>query len=189
MVTGIKIFLSIIMIALVAYLANMLINDIKGPIEYDTESKARKAETVEKLKDLRTAQLFYKRKNRTFSGDMDSLITFVKTDSIRFLKAIGDPNDSTVVTKKEERYVSVLDSLYDGDSMRVNNMQYIPYTDKKKFNIEQGQIEKNKVKVKVFEISTDLNTIFDGLNKKYFDPNELLKVGSMTEASTAGNWE
>ena len=51
-------------------------------------------------------------------------------------------------------------------------------------------IEKGKVTVQVFEISATYGDVFNGLdakNKKY-DLNNLLKVGSMSEASLNGNW-
>ena len=58
------------------------------------------------------------------------------------------------------------------------------------YNIDAGEIEKGKVIVQVFEISTTYGTIFTGLDakNKSYNLNSLLKVGSMQEASLNGNW-
>ncbi len=42
-----------------------------------------------------------------------------------------------------------------------------------------GKIEKGNVMVNVFEV----------VDTKPFDPKQVLKVGSMTEPTNAGNWE
>jgi hypothetical protein len=59
------------------------------------------------------------------------------------------------------------------------------------YSINAGQVEKGKVIVQVFEISTTYGSVFAGLdaeNKKY-ELDALLKVGSMSEASLNGNWK
>ena len=51
-------------------------------------------------------------------------------------------------------------------------------------------VEKGKVVVQVFEISTTYGAVFTGLDaeNKSFELGNLLKVGSMDEASLNGNW-
>ena len=58
------------------------------------------------------------------------------------------------------------------------------------YSVDAGMVEKGKVVVQVFEISTTYGTIFSGLDakNKSFELGNLLKVGSMDEASLNGNW-
>ena len=59
------------------------------------------------------------------------------------------------------------------------------------YNIDAGQVEKGNVIVQIFEISTNYETVFTGLDakNKSYELDALLKVGSMTEASLNGNWK
>ena len=51
-------------------------------------------------------------------------------------------------------------------------------------------IEKNKVNVNVFEASAKFADVYNGLKTRNEDVDleEVLKVGSMTEPITTGNW-
>ena len=72
----------------------------------------------------------------------------------------------------------------------IKQLQYIPYTENKSYEIDAGSIEKGKVIVRVFEVSVQYEDVLIGLdaeNKKY-DLQDHLKVGSMSEASLNGNW-
>ena len=72
----------------------------------------------------------------------------------------------------------------------IKQLQYIPYTENKSYEIDAGSIEKGKVIVQVFEVSAQYGDILIGLdaeNKKY-DLQGHLRVGSMSEASLNGNW-
>ena len=65
----------------------------------------------------------------------------------------------------------------------------IPYTNEL-YSINSGMIEKGKVIVQVFEISSSYRSIFTGLDaeNRSYNLDDLLKVGSMDEASLNGNW-
>ena len=69
----------------------------------------------------------------------------------------------------------------------MSELHLIPNTDYE-YNINAGIIEKGKVLVQVFEISTEYEKILSGLTGKNIDKNKVLKVGSMSEVSLNGNW-
>jgi len=71
--SAIRLILNLLLIAAVAFLGWKLVNDIKGPIQFETEKNIRKSATVEKLKEIRTAQIMYKRKYGEYAGDLDTL--------------------------------------------------------------------------------------------------------------------
>ena len=59
-----------------------------------------------------------------------------------------------------------------------------------RYSIEAGNIEKGKVIVQVFEVSTTYGTFLKGIdaNNKGIDLEDIIRVGSMSEASINGNW-
>ena len=66
----------------------------------------------------------------------------------------------------------------------------MPYSEGESFNIESGDIEKGKVIVQVFEVSTTFGTFLKGIdaNNKGIDLDDIIRVGSMSDASINGNW-
>jgi len=182
------------LMALVVYTGTRFYEALKEPIEFDVESKKRKSSAVQRLKDIRKAQEAWKKKNGSYTASLDSLVDMVKIDSFKVVTAIGDKNDSLAVARRQVKevvsYIMISDSLYDGDIARIDKMKYVPFTTPPvPFEAYQGEIVKNTVDVKVFEVSTPYTTLYNGLDDEYYDTGDILRVGSKTEASTAGNWE
>jgi hypothetical protein len=81
----------------------------------------------------------------------------------------------------------------------VDDLKYVPFTERQKFSLAAGIIEKGGVDVNVFEASVLYEVYLKGLDeqmvinliasKEQIERYPGLKVGSMTEASTDGNWE
>ncbi len=203
--------ITLILIPVNIILAFFVYNSISSEVEFNKIAKERIAENVQKLKDLRTLQIAFKRENEAFADNFNSLMNFLQNDSTRIVKMEG-VNDTLIdgeeisdelalklgLIKRDTIYVSAMESIFDENYINsrdnnypfdVNSLNIIPFTNKQ-YNIDANVIEKGKVSVQVFEISATYKDIFNGLdaeNKKY-DLNSLLKVGSMTEASLNGNW-
>ena len=73
----------------------------------------------------------------------------------------------------------------------VKEMPIIPFSGGKEFDIQAGEIEKGKTKVKVFEVKASFKDIFNGMDVKNegVDLEEYMILGSMTEPTTNGNWD
>lgn len=169
-----KIVLTVVIIGLCVWLFMI----IREPIRFAEERERRYARVIERLKDIRTAQITYKNVYNRYTGSFDTLIQFVKTDSIPVVRQIGNPDDTTQVVIRDTIMVSVRDSLFPGN-YPVDSLRYIPFTDGSMFKLDAGTVEKGNVQIPVFEaVDTDP-----------FDPNKQLKVGSMTEPTNSGNWE
>jgi hypothetical protein len=74
-------------------LGYLLVDSISQPIRFQHEQRARYNRTIERLKDIRTAQLAYRSVYGEFTGSFDTLINFVKNDSFRVVMAIGFEDD------------------------------------------------------------------------------------------------
>ena len=174
--------------------------------DFQEEANFRKSAVIQDLKDIRTAQIAFKDKYRVYAGDFNSLLSFVKNDSLAVVKAIGETPDSLTedqaliegIISRDTVFVPVYQTIYNQDYLDTRDSRFpfdleklslVPFSDET-FSIESGNIEKGKVVVQVFEISTTFGTFLNGLDatNKGIDLDNTLRVGSMSDASINGNW-
>ena len=196
--TVIKIVLSIIIIIL----AYLVYESIMRPLRFNRAVEAREAKVIERLEDIRNSQQFYKKLNEKYAGNFDTLIHFLEVGEIPVVKMIPDPDDTTFTKTITDTlgYVSVADSLFSKRKhFSLDSIRYIPYSGKKPFEINAGSIERGGLKVSVFEVRAHYRDFLKGLEKQLIinlikskediERYPGLKVGSMEEPSTDGNWE
>jgi len=174
--------------------------------EFQEETNLRKLAVIQDLKDIRTAQIAFKDKYRVYAGDFNSLLSFVKNDSLAVVKAIGETPDSLTedqallagIISRDTVFVPVYQTIFNKDYLDTRDSRFpfdleklsmVPFSDET-FNIESGNIEKGKVVVQVFEVSTTYGTFLNGLDatNKGIDLDNIIRVGSMSDASINGNW-
>lgn len=174
--------------------------------EFQEETNYRKSAVIQDLKDIRTAQIAFKDKYRVYASDFNSLLSFVKNDSLAVVKAIGETPDSLTedqallagIISRDTVFVPVYQTIYNQDYLDTRDSRFpfdlemlsmVPFSDET-FSIESGNIEKGKVVVQVFEVSTTFGTFLNGLDatNKGIDLDNTLRVGSMSDASINGNW-
>ena len=102
---------------------------------------------------------------------------------------------------RDTTYSNIIASLFEGkfDENTINNIAVVPFSDGKMFEVEVNSTEKNGMIIPMFEVRAHYNVFLEGLNKQekinLIDLQEKLekypglKVGSVTEPSTTGNWE
>jgi hypothetical protein len=196
--TIVKVVLSIIIVVL----AYLIYESIMRPVRFNSATSAREAKVIKRLMDLRTSQQFYKREYNRYTKSFDTLITFLTKGEIPVIKIIPDPNDTTFTKTISDTlgYVKVADSLFHKRTNFVlDSLRYIPFAGGEQFEIAAGQIDRSGIKVSVFEIKAHYSTFLKGLDrqlvtnliksKEDIERYPGLKVGSMDEASTDGNWE
>jgi hypothetical protein len=203
----------LLFIAAVA-LAYFIYQSIQRPIVFDKERTARYSATIERLKDIRKAQIAFREVNGRFTGDWDTLINFVKYDSLRIVRRIGTLTDSMVEKGITERRAmqmgliirdtireSVLHSVF-GDNFNADLLKVVPIPDTTAyFHLGATVITTGSgIKVPVFEARAHNNVVLRNLDRQLVinlnDQRRLqnrypgLKVGSLTETNNnAGNWE
>ena len=174
--------------------------------EFQEETNFRKSAVVQDLKDIRTAQIAFKDKYRVYAGDFNSLLSFVKNDSLAVVKAIGETPDSLTesealtagIISRDTVFVPAYQSIFNQDYLDTRDKRFpfdldklptVPFSEQM-FSLEAGNIEKGKVVVQVFEVSTTYSTFLNGLDatNKGIDLNNIIRVGSMSEVSINGNW-
>ena len=209
MKTALRVILAIVIIGL----AFALYKSIQTPIEFRQTRKQRYDATIQKLKDIRKAQLAYKDEHGKFTGSFDTLINFVKYDSLSVVKAIGRIPDSLLeagmteqealkegIISRDTIKVAIKDSLFRGD-FNANDLWRVPFTDNDTFQLGAKSLESGNVNVEVFEAKVHNDVLLHDQNKQLLiNLNERMekkqnkfpgvKVGDLEQPNNnAGNWE
>jgi len=197
-----KTIIQIILIAIAVVLGYFTYTSIMRPVNFNKQKRAREKVVIQYLKDIRSAEFIYRQLNNRYTGSFDTLIGFMDSAQIPVVKMIPDPHDTTYTLTINDTvgYVKVSDSLFKNQpSVDYHHINIIPFSNGKKFKLKAGIIKKGGIKVNVFEAKAPYTTFLEGMNKQLIinliaTRKELkkypgLKVGSMTEPSTDGNWE
>ncbi|PZD79228.1 hypothetical protein [Mesonia sp. K7] len=204
--------IQLVLWVVIAGLAYLTFNSIYEPIQFNKVKKARYAEVIERLKDIRSSQLAHKEVSGVFANDFNSLIKFI--DTAQF--TITQRRDTTVLDEEMTKrygvdqykseiiidtlgYVPVKDSLFKNSS-RYKELMFVPTTDKQeKFEIKAGTIKKKDINIPVFEVKVRKEVLLEDQDRELvIQENQVqsvegvngayIKVGSMEEVNTSGNW-
>ena len=185
------------------FLASLDYKSIKDPVDFMNVKKKRDQFIIQRLKDIRTAEIAYKNVKGNYTPNFDTLITFVKTDSFPVVKAVGNVPDTLTeeeaflkgIIRRDTSWVNIGDSIFSAfnlkkhvGSFHLDSIRYIPFTANESFKLEAGEIERNNVKVKVFQATAPIELIYADWDKQFYDKEPSLSVGSMSDPSTSGNW-
>lgn len=205
-----KTIFQIVLWIVCVFLGYMIYRSVTGPIEFDKVKKERFAEVIDRLKDIRNAQEAYKSVNGRFANNFNDLVAFVDTGRY----TITQQRDSSYMEfdrvyqidlLKEVTiidtlgFVAVKDSLFK-NSDRYLQMMNVPYAaNNEQFTLKADIVEKGGYRAPVFEAKVAKSVVL------YDQPQDLLtrenaqisveevngteiKVGSLNEVSTSGNW-
>lgn len=192
-----------LLIVAIAALAYFLYDSIMEPIRFNEGKDQRYRATIERLKQIRTAERAYKAEHGRYTGSFDTLINFLKNGTMTIEIQIGSMDDSLAVAQKkvfrQKTKVKVADRVLKG--VNVDSLPYIPFSKDQKFELAATKIlTTSKVEVPIFECKVHNDIILNGLTRQLIvnlndertktDRYPGLKVGSLTEATNdAGNWE
>ncbi len=209
-------FKPVLMIALwvlIGFLGYQTFMSIYNPILFNKEKDKRYAQVIKSLEDIRNAQLAHRTVTGKFAGNWDHLVKFIDTADF----TLTQRRDSSVVDEElTKRYggvetfkdiviidtlgtKSVKDSIFK-NSDRYKTMMNVPVGEEgAKFKLQAGYLEQNDIQIPVFEASVKKAVIlFDQPRELVLQENEVvsveavngdeIKVGSMDEVKTIGNW-
>ena len=209
-----KLFQIILAVAIVG-LVYVIYVQISTPIRFDKETKAKKAQVIDRIKDIRTAQRAFKSKYQHFTASFDSLSAFVLTDTLELERKIVDEDDSAAMAmlkksgkKNIEKFkIAVIDTIFAPKKVTrqdVENFRFIPGTgNKAQFIMEAGIITtESKVVIPVVECRAPYKAFLDTVayrqevinlideEQNNFNRYPGVKFGSMDSGNNeAGNWE
>ena len=193
------------------FFAYKIYDSVSGPIRFNKVKNQRYAKVINRMKDIRTAQIAHKDVTGVYANNFDSLVKFIdegiftlteKRDSsyMEYDRTYRIDMLKEVIVVDTLGYVSVKDSLFK-DTDRFRNMAFIPIEgiEDSTFQIKAEVINKNGYKVPVFEVKIAKNVVlFDQDDDFIKQENETVSVdgvngpeiilGSLSNVSTNGNW-
>ena len=196
--------------ALSIFFASQIYSSINGPIKFNQVKNERYTEVINRLKDIRTAQIAHKDVNGFYANNFDSLVSFIDNGIFTLIEkrdsSYLEYNRTYRIDMLKEieivdtlGFVSVKDSLF-GNNESYKMMAKVPIngTDSE-FSIKADIIDKNGYQVPVFEVKVKKDIVLFDQNKDLLDQeNKVISVdgvngpeiilGSMTDVSTSGNW-
>ena len=99
-----KTVINIVLAACVIGLIYVCYGSIVGPINFDNTKKAREKQVIARLIDIRKAQLEYRNlHNGRYTASFDTLIDFVKTAKLPFVKKEGVLSDTQLEAGMTEK--------------------------------------------------------------------------------------
>jgi hypothetical protein len=194
-----KTAIQIVLLIVIVVLAYLIYDSIMEPVRFNQEVARREAQIIQRLKDIRAVQVAHRSRYQRFTEDLDSLIYFVKNDSLPIIMAIGTVPDSLTeseavrlgIVQRDTMWLSASDTLLRRANYSVDSLPYVPKSGGKRFTMNAGFIERGLVNLPVFEAFTVPEDYMADIEnwRVYYTRMAGLKVGSMIEASIDGNWE
>ncbi|HLT33995.1 MAG TPA: hypothetical protein VKZ98_09410 [Aquaticitalea sp.] len=205
---SLKIVVNLVLWIIIFVLGYFTFMSVYGEIQFNQLKEKRYSQVIDKLIDIRDTQLAYKQVNGKFTDSFDELVKFVDNGKL----TITQRRDTTVKDVEMTRqfgvdmtkdivlidtlgFVSVKDSLFGVDT-RYKTMMDVPVGQPgAKFQLQSGMLDN----IAVFEASVDKSVILHDQDKNLVEKEKqvvsvdgvngpTLKVGSMDEVTTKGNW-
>ncbi len=160
-----KTTIKVLLLAAIAALAYFVIMSVMTPIQFETERAKREKVVIERLIDLRTAQIEFRDQKGRYTTGLDTLINFLQTGKKKMVLKEGMLTDAQLQAglteakavkivrsgnqkeisanglqnfRRDTTMTNVLDALYNGKytSETIADLQYIPFTEKALFEVE-----------------------------------------------------
>ncbi|MBQ3083492.1 MAG: hypothetical protein IJC47_06105 [Alistipes sp.] len=206
-----QILLAVVIVAFIY----VIYKQISTPIRFENEMKAKRAQVIDRIKDIRTAQRAYKSKYQKFTADFDTLANFILNETLEMERKLVDEDDSVGMAmlkrsgkKNIEKFtVAVIDTIFSPKKLTaedVYNLRFIPGTNSQaQFIMEAGVITtESKVVIPVVECRAPYKMFLDTITYRQEIINQIdddvnnfnrypgIKFGSMEAGNNeAGNWE
>jgi hypothetical protein len=186
--------LMVVMILGSAGLAYLNYQSIENQLVFIKKKELVASHVIQRLKDIRTAELAYKDANGRFTANWDTLTSFVLTGQIPQIRAFGEKPDTLSEQEaialglivRDTVYQTVLENQFLSEvalnkrnyPFYVDSLRYVPFGEGTEFNLQASVIS---------DASGQITPVFQVEDPKPF-AEPAFKVGSMEQATTTGNW-
>lgn len=152
---------------------------------------------VQRMKKIREAQVLFREVKGVYAADFSSLIAFIQEGEYPIIRKTGNADDSVAVArglvKIDTTWVAVLGNKFMVD-FPLDSLPFVPYAASgTQFNMAADQLDVDGTLLPVFEATAPYAAFLGKLYKEngYVAPPEdsLIRVGSLTEPTTNGNWK
>lgn len=208
-----KIVLRILLLVAIVVLAYMCVQSILTPINFEKQQKLRQTAIVERLVNIRDAQIGYKSVHGVYAGNFEELQKFLNEEKLPFLVKEGELTDEQLkegmteqeavrkgIIVRDTNWVLAKDTLL-GPDFDVASIGKVPGFENHSFLLDTATISSSSgYTVPVFEAAVPYDVYLGNLDPQllYNLKDKMkkmnrylgLRVGSVTEINNnAGNWE
>ncbi len=197
-----KAVIQFVLFIIIVALGYMVYDSIMEPVRLNQEKNKREKAVVQRMKELRSAELIYKQLNGKYIDNWDTLVQFIDSAEVPVVKIIPDPTDTTYTLTINDTvgYKRVYNLLFPNEkNTNLSQFMIIPFSGGDTIELHAGELDRGGVTVQVFEAKAPYSSYLKGMDEQYIinltagkkdiDLYPGIKVGSMTEPSTDGNWE
>ncbi|HCS87510.1 MAG TPA: hypothetical protein DIW30_03590 [Bacteroidales bacterium] len=227
MKTTIRILLGVAIV----FMSYICVMSIVTPIRFEEHKTQRENAIIKNLVYIRTAETEFRSQKGYYTADLDSLVMFLKTakkkevvkegalteaqleagmTEAKAAKIVARGNAKEIKAnglegfKRDTIYSNMIETLYKGELTEdnIDDIIYIPYTDKVRFEVETNNSYKTDrgIKVPLVEVRAHYDTYLADLDDQErvnlidketkLDHYPGLKFGSIVSPNNnAGNWE
>lgn len=195
-----QIALSAVFLIAAIWIGSLVYGSVNDVIKFRAEKASIEKLVVQRLKDIRTAEIAFRDARGVYTNNLDTLQEFIKHGVIPEVKKIGQKPDTLTEVEALEMGLIVRDTvmepaLYRFTSEEALNQKrdanfdldafiYVPPSDEHKFLLKAGVITSGGRDVPVFQAKDPFP-----FSKPDHPNTDTLWVGSMTKSSTSGNWK
>ena len=226
-----KTTIRILLGAAIVFMSYICVMSIVTPIRFEERKTQREKAITKNLMYLRTAEREFYTQKGYYTADLDSLVMFLKTakkkevvkegalteaqleagmTEAKAAKIVARGNAREIKAnglegfKRDTIFSNMIETLYKGELTEdnIDNIIYIPYTDKVRFEVETNNSYKTDkgIKVPLVEVRAHYDTYLADLDDQErvnlidketkLDHYPGLKFGSIVSPNNnAGNWE
>lgn len=190
-----KVLFKILLLASAVVLAYLCVESIMKPIRFDEMKATRDKAVIERLIDIRKAQVEFRNLNGRYMASYDTLIDFIKNGEIPFVLKEGILSDEQLEAglteekalaivkkgntseieknglvgfKRDTMFVSVLDTIYaNRPNFNPDSLKYVPFAPKDTIEMNIGEISTaSGFTIKLFEAKIPFNSYLKGLDRQ-----------------------
>ncbi len=204
-----KFVVNIVLAIVVLFLAYEVYESIMEPVKYRKDTLAREKIIINKLDEIKTLQIEFRKLNGRYTSSFDTLINFYEDGRMPLVLKNGVVPDTLTEEKalqmgiitRDTTYIPIKDTLLKNvENLNIKNLAIVPFTKGKvKFEMQASTVTRANFKVPVFEVKCYKKDYLAGIKEQDLLQNDLkimkeddkfpgLILGSLTEPSTDGNW-
>ena len=204
-----KLLIQLVLVVMVFFLGYKVYDSIMEPVRYKKSTSDREKIIIEKLNQIKELEIQYKKLNGKYSGSFDTLIDFYLNDQMPLVYKSGTVPDTLTeeqalnmgLITRDTTFIAIKDTLLkDVEGFDIHKISLVPFTHGKvKFELEVSTVKRANFDVPVFEVRSYKKDYLAEIKEQDLLQNDLLimkeddkfpglKLGSLTEPSTDGNW-
>ncbi len=204
-----KYIIQLVLWVVIAFLGFKVYDSVYSSVEFQKTKKERFAEAIDKLKQIRTAQVAHRTVTGKFANSYENLAKFIDTAKFtitqqrdssftRFDKVLKIDKSIDTVVVDVLGYESIKDSLFRDIDYR--KLEVINVADREvKIGMKTNVIERNEILYPVFQARVLKKDILFDQDPNYIEQEDKaeslgeingneISVGSLDEINTNGNW-